>query len=32
MSQSAWFTIVIAFLAALVIAGYALGRHTPEWR
>ncbi len=32
MSQSAWFSIVIAFLAAIGISGYVAGRYTPRWR
>lgn len=32
MSQSAWFSVVIAFLAALMIGGYVTVRHSPTWR
>jgi hypothetical protein len=32
MSQSAWFTLVIAFYAALVIGGYVAPRYSPTWR
>lgn len=32
MSQSAWFSIVVAFLAALTIGGYVTVRYLPTWR
>jgi len=32
MSQPAWFSAVIAFLAVLVIGGYVTGRRQPRWR
>ncbi len=32
MSQPAWFSAVIAFLAVLVIGGYVAGRRQPRWR
>ena len=32
MSQSAWFSVVITFLAAVGIGGYVVGRHRPRWR
>jgi hypothetical protein len=32
MSQSAWFSIVVVFLAAVSISGYVAGRYTPRWR
>jgi hypothetical protein len=32
MSQSAWFSVVIAFLAALMIGGYVTVRYSPSWR
>jgi len=32
MSQSAWFSAVIAFLAMLAIGGYVAGRSQPRWR
>lgn len=32
MSQPAWFSAVIAFLAVLVAGGYVAGRRQPRWR
>ena len=32
MSQSAWFAVVTAVLAALVIGGYVTVRYAPTWR
>jgi hypothetical protein len=32
MSQSAWFSAVIGFLAVLVAGGYVAGRRQPRWR
>jgi hypothetical protein len=32
MSQSAWFVVIIAFLAALAVGGYATARLKPRWR
>jgi len=32
MSQPAWFSAVMAFLAVLVIGGYVTGRRQPRWR
>lgn len=32
MSQSAWFAVVIALLAAIAIAGYATARRQLRWR
>lgn len=32
MSQPAWFTAVLGFLAVLVIGGYVAGRRQPRWR
>ena len=32
MSQPAWFSAVIAFLAVLVIGGYVTGHRQPRWR
>jgi 4-hydroxybenzoate polyprenyltransferase len=31
-SQSAWFGVIIAFLAALAVGGYATARLNPRWR
>ena len=32
MSQTAWFSAVIGFLAVLVIGGYVFGRRQLRWR
>ncbi len=32
LSQPAWFSAVIGFLAVLVIGGYVAGRRQPRWR
>jgi FtsH-binding integral membrane protein len=32
MSQSAWFSVVVAFLASLLIGGYVTARHSLKWR
>jgi len=32
MSQPAWFSAVIGFLAVLVVGGYVAGRRQPRWR
>lgn len=32
LSQSAWFAVVIAFIAAIGTGGYVVGRYSPRWR
>lgn len=32
LSQSAWFAVVIAFLAVIGTGGYVVGRFSPRWR
>ena len=32
MSQSAWFSVIVAFLAAVTIGGYVTVRYSPTWR
>lgn len=32
MSQTAWFSAIVGFLAVLVAGGYVVGRRQPRWR